>query len=350
MAKSARSRAIRPGRASTSSRPFAAACQVLSSTEVFRSLASTPRVFSLVLGAVLALSSPPAFGLAPNARQQSERLLNEGDAAAAKERWDEAISKYRASYYGLPPEDHASYLGSLTVRQAMRAYAKRVAQEQDPAKRRSLLERQRVLLEEFLDAVAAKPGASAELGPDVIAELEETRRSIDAALAPPKDDEPTEDVGPEPPTDPADPSTEANEDPVDPGGTTAPDGPKPPRDWLGLGLVIGGSTLLATGMGVSVGWWTIRSGAQDEYDDDENCAPGSEGHLTCLDYLEEEEARAKKFLIAGSVVAGVGLAAAIAGVVHVVIHRKRTSPRATALRISPVLSPTTAGVVLQRRF
>jgi hypothetical protein len=306
----------------------------------------------LALGASLALPPAPVLAstlaLAPStARQQSERLLAEGDAALAKERWDEAISKYRASYYGLPTEDHASYLGSLPVRKAMRAYAERVAQEQDPGKRRSLLERQRVLLEEFLDAVAAKPGATDEVGPDVIAELEETRRSIDAELAPPE-------VGPEPtePTTPTDPFPGGDDDPDDPGGTkTITDDPEPPRrDWLGLGLVIGGSTLLAAGIGVSVGRWTIRSGAQAEYDADPNCAPGSEGHLTCLDYLETEQARAKKFLIAGSVVAGVGLATAITGVVHIVIHRKRNSPRATALRVAPVLSPTAAGLSLGGRF
>jgi hypothetical protein len=304
----------------------------------------------LALGASLALPPAPALAstlaFAPStARQQSERLLAEGDAALAKERWDEAISKYRASYYGLPTEDHASYLGSLPVRKAMRAYTERVAQEQDPGKRRSLLQRQRVLLEEFLDAVAAKPGATDEVGPEVIAELEETRRSIDAELDPPKPIEPTE------PTTPTNPFPEGDDDPDDPGDTkTITDDAKPPRDWLGLGLVIGGSTLLVTGIGVSVGRWTIRSGAQDEYDADPNCAPGSEGHLTCLAYLETEEARAKKFLIAGSVVAGVGLATAIAGVVHIVIHRKRSSSRATALRVAPVLSPTAAGLSLGGRF
>lgn len=318
----------------------------LSSSAVPRLLASPSRAaLSLALGALLAL--PPAWAsatLAPNTRQQSERLLAEGDAAASAKRWDEAISKYRASYYGFSADDQASYLGSLPVRKAMQAYAERVTQEQDPAKRRALLQRQRVLLEEFLDAVAAKPGATDEVGDDVIAELEQTRRSIDAELDP-KVAEPS-------PTEPTDPSTriepaDPGPDPVDPGPATADD-TKPRRDWLGVGLTIGGSTLIAAGLGVTVGWWTVRNTAQENVDS--GGAEFAEGTDARETYLATEEARAKKFLIAGSVVAGVGLATAIGGVVHIVLHRRRDASRATALRLSPILSPTTAGLVLQRRF
>jgi hypothetical protein len=316
-----------------------------------RSPASSIRaVLPLALGALLALPSASTLAstLAPSGRQRSEALIAEGDADAAKGAWDEAISKYRASFYGLTPADQASYLGSLPVRKAMRAYAERITQEQDPDKRRALLERQRVLLEEFLDAVAGKPGAADEVGTEVITELEETRSSIDAELQPKTPDPPEgSDGGGDPPPDP------------DPGAATTPDSTlrdsptpadEPRRDWLGLGLIIGGSTTLAAGLGVGVGWFTIRSTAEalvDAASDD--FPPGSDERAS---YLAGEEARAKKFLIAGSVVAGVGLATAIGGVVRLVVHRRRsTSSRsATAYHLSPLVSATTTGLVLHRRF
>lgn len=312
---------------------------------------------SLVLGAVLALPAttvsahPFASAVAPaTPRERSQAMLAEGDAAYAKDRLEEAISKYRASYYGLPPEDQASYLGSMPVRKAMRAFDQLRSAEADPAKARALLQRQRVLLIEFLDAVAAKPGAAEEVGEDVIAELEELRRSIDQALE--ADAKPDEPVVPatDPTDDPAEPER-GDPDPAKPAITTPPltDDPNPPRDWLGLGLIIGGSTTLVAGVGVTIGYFTIRSGAQalvdaggDEY------APGSQARE---DYLEQEHARAQPFLIAGSVVAGVGLAVAVGGVVRLVLHRRRaTASKTTALQLAPHVTPTAAGLTLHRRF
>ena len=147
---------------------------------------------SPVLGLLLALPTTIAsahfsnISLAPTERERSQLLLAEGDTAYDDGRLDQAISKYRASYYGLSVEDQASYLGSLPVRKAMRAYEQRIAAEPDPATQRSLLQRQRVMLVEFLDAVASKQGAADEVGEDVIAELEDKRRAIEGALAGPK--------------------------------------------------------------------------------------------------------------------------------------------------------------------
>lgn len=315
-----------------------------------RSPLSPRRVaLSLALGTFLALPSP-AHAFAPSARQRSEQLLAEGDAASGKQRWDEAISKYRAAYYGLPPADQAGYVGSLSVRKAMRAYQERVAAEQDPNERKALLERQRVLLEEFLDAVAAKPGAAEELGEDVIAELEETRRSLDAALAEPKptttepNGDASSDDAPPPGSDRTTTTTPAKP-------TTPADRPAPTskRDWVGLGLVIGGSVTLVAGLGVSVGRWTIRANAQQLVDaGGDEYAPGTTARS---DYLDQEYARADKFLIAGGVVAGVGVATIIGGVVRIFVHRRRTANAGTtALHLAPVISPTTAGLVLHRRF
>ena len=315
-------------------------------------LSSRRPALAFALGTLLALPSVPASAsaFAPGARKRSEQLLGEGDAASTAKRWDEAISKYRAAYYGLPPEDQAAYVGSLTVRKAMRAYQERITQEEDPSQRKTLLQRQGVLLDEFLAAVAAKPGAAEELGEDVIAELEETRRSIDAALADPKpepepepDDAGTTTTDPE--RDPADPSITTPTTPTDhPEPTT-----KPARDWLGLGLVIGGSVTLATGLGVGAGRWVLRANAQQLVDaGGEEYAPGTDARA---EYLAGEYARADKFLIAGGVVAGVGLATTIGGIVRIFVHRRRTStPKTTTLHLAPVLSPTTAGLVLHRRF
>lgn len=325
------------------------------------SISSPARVLLFTLGSSIALPSFPALAttLAPGGRERGEALLAEGDADSAKGEWNEAISKYRASYYGLTRADQASYLGSLPVRKAMRAYQERIVQEQDPNKRRALLQQQAVLLEEFLDAVAAKPGAAEDVGKDVITELEQLRSSIDAELRPKlPEPAPGPSGGEEPPSPDPGPGGGEEPPPPDPGPDPAPD-PIPPdsshpladeprRDWLGLGLVIGGSTALATGLGVSVGWWTVRTMAQENVDaGGEDFAPGTEARKT---YLADEDARAKEFLIAGSVVAGAGLAIAIGGAVRLVVHRRRAPSRAAAFRVSPLLAPTAAGLVLHRRF
>ncbi|MCX4241742.1 hypothetical protein [Paraliomyxa miuraensis] len=313
------------------------------------------RAPSLLLGALLTLPPTtasahpfPSASLAPTTRERSQLLLAEGDAAYANEHLEEAISKYRASYYGLSPDDQASYLGSLPVRKAMRTYEQLIANQQDPAKQRALLQRQRLLLIEFLDAVADKYGAADEVGEDVIAELEQKRRSIDDALTEPQTDD-TE--VPAPSVPPADQRTsEALPGPDDGKDTSSPPPPKPPRDWLGLGLVIGGTTTLAAGAGVSIGYFSIRSGA------DALVAAGSSNPAHDPDsiqtYLDQEYARARIFLITGAAAAGVGLAVVIGGAVHLALHRRRphTPSDATASTLAPIASPTTAGLVFRHRF
>lgn len=303
---------------------------------------------SLALAVVVALSPVGAFAsaLAPaSPRDRSQVLLVEGDAALERGELDKAISMYSAAYYGLTKTDQASYVGSLPVRKAMEAYEHSVARVQEPTQRRALLERQRALLDEFLDGVATRPGAAEEIGAEVMAELEQARRSIDDALATlDAKPEPDPDAKPKPDPDPKpEPEPEADPPLADPTG----DEPKRPRDWLGLGLTIGGSTLLATGAGVCVGWWTVRNGAQELVDGGgEGFAEGTQARA---DYLLKEDALARKYLIAGTVVAGVGLATAIGGVVHLALHRRR-HPAPTALLVAPLLAPTLTGVALHRRF
>lgn len=308
------------------------------------------------LALVIALSSitAPAGTLAPSSpRERSQVLLVEGDAAAERGELDTAISKYRSAYYGLSASDQASYVGSLPIRKAMQAYEQSVARERDPKARRALLERQRMFLDEFLDGVAARPGAVDEIGKDVMDELEVTRRGIEVMLGAKAPDviDPfaNDDARAHDGTtatrssvttskaEPARPRDHATDEPSEPG-----------RDWLGLGLAIGGGTLVATGGGVLVGAWTIRKGARELVD---GGGPGyAEGTETRADYLAGEDERARKFLISGAVVASVGLATAVAGVVHLVVHRRRHVERAAALHVAPLLTSTATGVVLQRRF
>lgn len=313
---------------------------------------------SLVLAALVALSptAAPAGTLAPaSPRERSQLLLVEGDAAAERGELDEAISKYRSAYYGLSTSDQTSYLGSLPIRKAMQAYERSVARERDPKARRRLLERQRGFLDEFLDGVAARPGAADEIGTDVMAELQVIRRGIDVMLEPGKqdvldpfatDDEPAGERDRGNATSP--PGTRSKVEPTQARDPAVDEPVEPARDWLGLGLTIGGSTLLATGSGLCVGSWTIRKGARDLVDGGgSGYAEGTEARAS---YLAGEDERARKFLIAGAVVAGVGLATAVAGAAHLVLHRRHHVDRAAALHVAPWLTSTATGVVLQRRF
>jgi hypothetical protein len=302
------------------------------------------RANRLVLAIVMAMSPTcaAASSMAPaSARESSQDLLTEGDAAVELGDFDVAISKYRASYYRLSKADRASYLGSIPVRKAMAAFEQGVAEERDPAKRRQLLEDQRVLLAQFLLEVRARDGAAEEIGADLIAELEAIQRANDEAL--------------EAEGHSADPSS-ADSPPVpvvaplatkETRALPSDEPPASPRDPIGLGLIIGGSALLATGLGVSVGWWTVRIGARAKVDGGgERFAEGTQSRA---DYLDTAHEKARKFLIAGPVIAGIGLATTLAGVAHLVVHRRR-STRDMALHVTPFSSSTAGGLVLHGRF
>ncbi len=269
---------------------------------------------------------------APSSRERSQLSLTEGDTASEAGDSEGALSKYEAAYRELPEADRGSYFGSMPVRKAMRAYEKLIAQESIHDTRQNLLKRQRDLLDEFLAAVDEREGAVEEVGQDVVAELEEIRRAIDAEIVPEPPDPPPENETPPPELEPVAP--------------TNTDSEKPPRDGLGLGLVIGGGTALGIGLGVSVGRWTIRSQARDNVDSNEDFAEGTQARA---DYLAEEDERARNFLIAGSVVAGVGLAVAIGGGIRLALHRRRAAPE-LGLHVFPEIGPKMTGLTLHRRF
>ncbi len=269
---------------------------------------------------------------ASSAREQSQRHLSAGDAALADNRIDDAVTSYRAAYDALDADDRSGYPGSIPLRKAMRAYDRLTEAESDPTRRRELLEAQRALLDTFLGGVAKTPGAEQDLGEDLVAELEQTRAALDDALQSSLEPEP------EPETSAVAPD---ERQPVEVGPVDA--GPVDTR--LPLGLVIGGSVLFASGVGVSVGYFTIRRGARSLVDASPDFAVGTPERAA---YLQQEDGRARKFLIAGSVVAAAGLATAIGGTI-LWVARRRTPP-ATSLRWSPILSPAYAGASLGRRF
>ena len=118
-----------------------------------------------------------------------------------------------------------------------------------------------------------------------------------------------------------------------------------PPSPLGVGLAVAGGVVLGTGAGVMAGWWTVRNQAV-EYADNE---PGYEEGTTDRDiYLAREEARARKYLISGSVVLGVGAAVATTGVVLIALHRRRGKQKPVA--VVPAFDPRHAGLVITGRF
>jgi hypothetical protein len=299
---------------------------------------------TLVLAVLLAV--PPTIGHAEVAsqspRERSQVLLTEGDEAVERGELEAAISAYEGSYAVMSEIDRASYLGSISVRKAMEAFDQRVAREQHPAARRDLLLRQSTLLARFLDEVRAREGGTEDVGAEVLAELEAKQAEIDQALrAGPHEAAGSSDAPEHAPTTALRPTPD--EPSLEPPIRTEPD-----RDRLGLGLTIGGSALVATGLGVSAGWWVVRRGARANADGGGDAF--AEGMPARADYLEHADAVARKYLVAGSIVAGVGLATMIGGIVHLAVHRRRADAGATALRVVPFSSPTTGGVVLHGRF
>lgn len=283
----------------------------------------------------------------PSAEERSLAFVADGDAAYERGDYEEAITKYRAAYYGLGPEQRASYIGSLPVRNAMRAYALLLAERQD----RTVLERQLAFLAEFLESVAAQADGAQRVGPEALTELEAVRDDVQhklamlsQAVAPPPDTQ----AGPTTTGDPLDPPPH-DPPPHDPPPHDAPltdslHAP-PPRDWLGLGLLIGGGATAGIGLGVTSGWWTVRRQAEREADR----VYGSGPSPVRTQYLTDEWHHARRYLIAGSVLATLGLATAGAGVVHILVRRARSRDD-VALGLGPALGPTTAGLRLHGRF
>lgn len=271
----------------------------------------------------------------------SEGFVDQGDAAVTRGDYEEAIAKYSAAYYGLSADERASYMGSIPVRKAMEAYDLLFEQK----KERAVLDQQLAFLDRFLGDVESRPDGVERVGGELVSELKAVREAVEkkrATFDAPKDPEPEPPVASEPVGGPTEPDLEPKPDP----GPTSDEGSDrgAPRNPLGIGLAVGGGVALGTGAGVMAGWWTVRNQAID-YADEE---PGyEEGTTARTDYLAREEARARKYLIAGAVVMGVGAAVAITGVV--LVARKPGGKR-KHVAIAPQLGPSNAGFVLSGRF
>lgn len=307
------------------------------------------------LAVILALATPAISSAAPSKRkpdsglERSQAFVEEGDAALERGDYEDAIAKYSAAYYGLDTEDRVSYIGSIPVRQAMRAYDLLVAQEQD----RAVLDRQLSLVTEFLENVRSRPDGVDRVGKEVVDDLQVVKEAVEkkiAALSEASAPHSTDAPGSKPVEE-----TTTEPEPV----TTTPPNTTPPADGdstngmpfreppsrLGVGLAAAGGVVLGTGAGVMAGWWTVRNQAV-EYADAE---PGyEEGTTERVDYLEREEARARKYLISGVVVMGVGAAVATTGVVLIAQHRRRGKQAPVA--VAPVFDPRHAGLVITGRF
>ncbi len=294
----------------------------------------------------LALATPATSAEAAPKRKTgatSEDPIEQGEEALARKDYEEAIAKFNAAYYGLPTDERASYVGSIPVRKAMEAYELWFAEAQDPA----ILQRQLALVKEFLKSVESSPEGVDQVGKEVVSELQAVRDAVEKKLA---DISSPTIVEPEPKPEPE--PDEVKPEP-DPKGTPATNGttgddlpdPRPARSRVGIGLAAAGGVVLGTGAGVMAGWWTVRNQAT-EYADNE---PGyEEGTPERAAYLRREEDRARKYLISGTVVMGVGAAVAVTGVVLIALHGRRG--KQTPVAFAPQFDPHHAGFAISGRF
>ncbi len=311
----------------------------------------------VTVGAVLptvATAAPGRSKRKVSGLDESYAFVAEGDAALERGDYAEAIAKYSAAYYVLTPDERASYAGSIPVRNAMRAYDRQVAQQLG----RTLLDRQLGFITEYLETVALHPDVPNPPSAEILAELEDKRSKIEKTItelsgvvAP--SPEPSEDDEQEEGEDGAGTPT-TTEDPVlpveGPVQVTSPDPGLPtnaidrPRPRLPIALLTGGGVTAGVGLGVLVGWWTVRSQAPGLAD----LEPGyEEGTPERAAYLQREDDRARRYLISGSVILGVGAVTAVAGTA-LMIQRRRRTHRASS--VSPSLGPHFAGASIRGTF
>lgn len=281
--------------------------------------------------------------------ERSQTFVIEGDAALERGEHETAIDKYRAAYYGLPASQQTSYLGSIPVRNAMRAYDRLYAE----APSRVVLEQQLAFLADFLGRVEGDEGRVASIGETVVADLESKRREIERELARLAEAE----MPAKPPaTQPGEPELEAEETPEgDDGlagpkplpaeheGTTSTAPGRPPCNCIGVGLTAAGGSLMAAGLSVGFFGLGTRISARKLVDE---VNPTEEERA---DYLEDQDKNARNIVIVGSVILGAGVATLTAGVVHIVVRRRRSASEAK-LTLVPRLGANGAGLALGGRF
>ena len=316
-------RARRKGRSVTRSRPLLAY------------LLSVP----MVTFSATANAQPPGAtsgGETPMAR--SRALTIEGDAALEGGRYHEAAAKYRAAYYGLPEDERGSYLGSLPVRGAVRAFDSVPEQEQSDA----VLLRQLVFVNEFLDAAAANVGTAPPVGEEVLAELEKVRDDLEQRLGSRQEDGHADEECDE--SLQAEPTAESG--PVaGQAGRRTDSASRAERGWLGIGLATGGGLMAGTGVGLLIGSAVVRRRAEQVAGSNPALLDNPDARQV---FEEREASRSRRLVLAGSVSLGVGLAAAAAGATLLVIRGRNAGNRGVALL--PRVDSQQPGLLLSGRF
>lgn len=116
---------------------------------------------------------------------------------------------------------------------------------------------------------------------------------------------------------------------------------------LGILLMTSGGVALAGGLGVMVGWWTVRIDAERRADKGPGYEEGTEARRA---YLATQEQSARRYLYLGSAIAGAGVVTMVPGAVLVARARRRLLKQGMVSRIVPVVGRGYGGLSLVGRF
>ncbi len=279
----------------------------------------------------------------PSTMERSQAFVEEGDEAFDDGDYREAIAHYRAAYDALTSADRVSYVGSIAMRNAMNAYAALLEREDDIIVVRNQLN----FLSEFLQEVEQHDAQDA-VGVDVLDELRELQATLEDRIELSRAQEHSDRSSPPP----------VLLDPHGPSGVDVPpedptDSSPPQRDWVGVGLLLGGTALVGTGAALTISGLTIPDQARRYA----NETPGFEeeeeiglieGSTARTEYLADEDARAQRFLTGGIVIVAAGIVTVAAGGLELIIRRRRG--RSPDIALLPALGRSSASLSLRTRF
>jgi tetratricopeptide (TPR) repeat protein len=296
-----------------------------------RTLTSLLAALAVVAGPALALAEEPTktypecgreptdaeVAAAKGAFQAGNASFNEADYARAIDYWEDA---YRRDCTANPLLLNLARAYELAgrKRQAVVALETFLAREPNSAERDQIARRVDVLRKKIADEDAA---------------------ASSAPQAVPLSDGPTDEPG------------------ITPGPTDAPGGTqqarRSPWPWVVVGS--GGALILLGGLGYSAGQKKL-----DEIDASGRCdnpsTPEIEGRGMCFDNEAVKEGNdARNSMIASGVIAGIGAAAVVGGVIWVILDGRRVASSALAepprrMKLTPVVSLNFAGFSLSNAF
>lgn len=283
------------------------------------------------------LAGAPTVPALPD--KDANALLRAADESLERGDYATAAEGYSASYRALSLEQQRSALGGRTIALAYDAYREAWHRGRSPEPLRAA----RGLLVEHIAVLdpGGKPAAIQEARHRLewiehLLELEEAsaRAATPVACPEPAPQEPL--VCPDPTHGPE----------GDAGEGSSPEDVAPRRnDPVGVALVAAGAVTLGGGVGLVVGGSRVLPAAQEQVRatgrDPDDPVPQDAA------YLQVHEERGRNLMIAGGVVAGLGVAAATWGIVRLV--RRRAGGRASAERAVTVI-PSPRGILLRARF